>query len=327
MKRLKACWQLIRPFTLLPPFVGIISGALISIGAHAHRNNISFAEEIKAKGFRTTLNFIILGAVAAVVINAFSNVVNQIFDIENDKINKPSRPLAAGDMTTKGALMMAVILFIVGMLLAFSVSPKGSCEFFSIALIAIFFTFLYSAPPLRLKRILFLSNLTISIPRGFLLITAGWTTVYRTVRNFHGDITLDVEPFYLGLPFFFYIFGACTTKDFADVPGDRETKCITFPVKYGVKKTVKIISPFFIFPWIFLPVGIALNKFQIVFISADLTSLFILAIIISLYGLFVSYLMLKEPEKLNLPEKHSAWTHMYIMMMISQLGLMVVYIF
>ena len=82
-------------------------------------------------------------------------------------------------------------------------------------------------------------------PRGCLLKVAGWTLVASA---------FSAEPWAIGSIFGLFLLGATSTKDFSDVAGDRAGGCMTLPVKYGNRKAVAIISPFFVLPWLLLPV-------------------------------------------------------------------------
>ena len=75
MTSLRLYWTLARPFTLVPPMVGIFSGSLIGYGA-------------SRAPFRVM--HVGLAVVAAAVLNAASNGLNQICDLQNDRINKPT---------------------------------------------------------------------------------------------------------------------------------------------------------------------------------------------------------------------------------------------
>ena len=55
-------------------------------------------------------------------IAAAGMVINDIFDLEVDKINKPNRPLPRGALTVKQAWIYTVILWAIGITLAFLVS-------------------------------------------------------------------------------------------------------------------------------------------------------------------------------------------------------------
>ena len=81
MSSLRTYWTFARPFTLVPPMTGIFSGTLLGYGAtHAALHPVR----------------ITLAVLAAGVLNAASNALNQICDLTNDHINKPHRPLPSG---------------------------------------------------------------------------------------------------------------------------------------------------------------------------------------------------------------------------------------
>ena len=107
-------------------------------------------------------------------------------------------------------------------------------------------TIVYSVPPFRTKRWGLAANFTIAVPRGLLLKVAGWSTA---TSIFHA------ESWYIGSIFFFFLLGASTTKDFADMKGDEAGGCITLPIKYGVKKAAYMISPSFVLPFLLMPLG------------------------------------------------------------------------
>ena len=46
-----------------------------------------------------------------------------------------------------------------------------------------------------------------------------------------------------------------------------------------------------------------------------------------LYGLYTTYLLVRRPEDLAATENHPSWTHMYLMMMVAQVGFALAYVF
>jgi hypothetical protein len=47
----------------------------------------------------------------------------------------------------------------------------------------------------------------------------------------------------------------------------------------------------------------------------------------SLYGVYVCYLMLRKPEELAVDANHVSWAHMYRMMFVAQIGFALAYVF
>ena len=68
-----------------------------------------------------------------------------------------------------------------------------------------------------------------------------------------------VEPWFIGAIFMFFLLGAASTKDFSDIEGDRAGGCRTLPIVFGVRRAAWMIAPFFVFPWLLMPVGFFLG--------------------------------------------------------------------
>src|SRR5687768_5769072 len=206
LARLKPFISLARPFTLLPPLLGIISGAVCAWGS-AH--NPDAARQLTSSVILT----VALGSLCAAFLNAASNAINQIYDLEIDRINKPNRPLVTGELTRPQAWKFTWLMYVLAIVPTWLVvvypyttwsaklfAPLPAHECFFIYIAGMIFTFMYSAPALgRTKRHAILANLTIAIPRGCLLKVAGWTMVARA---------LTLEPWFIGAIFMLFLIGA-----------------------------------------------------------------------------------------------------------------------
>ncbi|HET7840586.1 MAG TPA: UbiA family prenyltransferase [Terriglobia bacterium] len=295
MKSLKLYWSFARPFTLVPPMTGIFSGALIGFGA----------TRVPFPYLRVTL-----AVLAAGVLNAASNGLNQICDFQNDSINKPHRPLPSGRMTMRAAWIFVGVTYAI----ALAMVAVVNWQTFAIYVIAALSTVAYSAPPVRLKRHPVGSNLIIALIRGGLLKVAGWAAV--------ATVLASVEPWYIGSIYCVFLLGATTTKDFADIEGDRAAGCMTLPVKYGAEWSARAISPAFILPWLMMPLGVFLKT-----LSGKPAAILVLSVIMLAWGSYVIYLMNRDPHRLvSEGENHPAWHHMYWMMMVGHLGLAAAYL-
>jgi 4-hydroxybenzoate polyprenyltransferase len=304
LERLKIYLDFSRPFTLLAPMLGFVSGGVTAWGASP------------VTPFHSSVIFsIVLGALMAAMLNAGSNGINQIYDLPIDKINKPNRPLPAGKITVHEAWIVSAVFYIIAWILAWFVVPYGhpqdrSC--FWIVVIASILTYVYSGPPFRTKRLGILANITIAIPRGLLLKVAGWSSV-KTIWG--------IEPWYIGAIFGLFLLGAATTKDFSDMKGDAADGCRTLPILYGVKKAAWMISPFFILPWILIPIGVHLE-----ILTGNKIMLYILGVVLAFYGAFTVYTMVRKPEELATDSNHVSWAHMYRMMFVGQIGFALAYL-
>jgi 4-hydroxybenzoate polyprenyltransferase len=291
-----------RPFTLVAPALGFASGAATAAGAAPPE---SWSPAL--------LIYPLIGLVMAAVLNAASNALNQIYDLEIDRINKPRRPLPSGKLSLQNAWAFTYITYAIALVLAWFVSPAGRHECFWIVVVATIITILYSAPPFRTKRLGIWANVTIAIPRGVLLKVAGWSAV-KTIAG--------TEPWFIGAIFGLFLLGASTTKDFADMEGDARGGCRTLPIIYGVRRAAWMISPSFIVPFVMIAIG---TRARI--LTGTPALLYALSIVMTAYGAYVCYLMLRRPEDLAVEENHVSWAHMYRMMFVAQVGFALSYLF
>jgi 4-hydroxybenzoate polyprenyltransferase len=267
-----------------------------------------------------------LGSVCAAFLNAANNSLNQIYDLEIDRINKPRRPLPSGEMSIRDAWVFTWIMYAVGLLPTWLVvvypyttwgakflAPLPWHECFFIYFAAFISTFVYSVPALgRTKAHPIGANLTIAIPRGCLLKVAGWTMVARAST---------LEPWFIGAVFMFFLLGAASTKDFSDMEGDRAGGCRTLPIAFGVRRAAYMIAPFFVLPWLLMPLGAMMG-----ILTGNRTALILLGIGLAIWGVYTVWLIVRNPDELTATENHPSWRHMYLMLMAAQVGFAVAYL-
>lgn len=310
---------LARPFTLLPPLLGIVSGAVCAWGS-AHNPDPSRA--LTASVIWT----VVLGSICAAFLNAANNALNQIYDLEIDRINKPKRPLVTGAVSRRGAWTFTWIMYALGLIPTWLVvvypytswrakllAPLPQHECVAIYFIAFVSTFVYSVPAFgRTKAHPVGANVTIAIPRGCLLKVAGWTMVAKATT---------AEPWFIGAVFMLFLLGAASTKDFSDIEGDRAGGCRTLPIAFGVRRAAWMIAPSFVLPWLLMPLGAATH-----ILTGNGTFLTVLGIVLSIWGAYTVWLIVRNPDELTATENHPSWRHMYLMMMAAQIGFAAAYV-
>jgi 4-hydroxybenzoate polyprenyltransferase len=296
-----------RPFTLLAPWLGFLSSGIAGLGTLDTAHAATWAAWFP----------VLIGSIMSATLNAASNTLNQIYDRDVDAVNKPGRPIPSGRASLRTAWILALIFYAAALVMAWLADPPegvpghGSHQCFWIVVVAAFLTWAYSAPPLRTKRLGWGANLTIAIPRGMLLKVAGWSAAV--------DI-LHAEPWFVGLVFGLFLLGATTTKDFADIEGDRAGGCRTLPVVLGPRKAALITAPFFVLPFLLIPVGAWTGV-----LTGDRLALTLLGFGMAAYGAWIAKIMLDDPDSLAIDDNHPSWKHMYIMMFVGQIGFAVAY--
>lgn len=318
---------LARPFTLLPPLLGIISGAVCAWGS-VHNPDPSRALT------PAVILTIALGSLCASFLNAASNAINQIYDLEIDRVNKPKRPLVTGELSMRQGWIATAIWYVLALVPTWLVvvfpfntfsqrlfAPLKFHECFFIYLAGFIFTLVYSVPAWgRTKRYGIWANITIAIPRGCLLKVAGWSMVAHVY---------SIEPWFIGSIFMLFLIGAASTKDYSDIEGDRAGGCETLPIKYGVRKSAWMIAPFFVFPWLLMPVGAKLRDPWTPgahILSGNPVVLIAVGVGLATWGAYTAWLIVRNPDELTATENHPSWRHMYLMMMAAQIGFAAAYV-
>lgn len=329
MSRLRIWVDFFRPFTLVPPLLGIISGAVCAFGS-VHNPDPDRALTL------SVILTVALGSICASFMNAASNAINQIYDLEIDRINKPGRHLVTGALGIGQAWMASWLLYALALIPTWLVvvhpyntffaklfAPLEWHQCFFLYLAGLVFTFVYSAPALgRTKARGMSANWTIAVPRGCLLKVAGWSMVASV---------WSAEPWYIGSVFMLFLAGAASTKDFSDIEGDRAGGCRTPPIIYGVRRAAWIIAPFFVFPWLLISAGAMIEdpfsrEAKHPILTGNGTVLHALTAILVVWGLYTVWLLLRDPEELARIENHPSWKHMYLMLMTAQIGFAIAYL-
>jgi len=277
INRLKAYMELVRPFTLLAP---IIVSICIMIASFFHNGK---TDDL----ILMLIKIIIPASFSLALLNGASNTLNQLTDVETDKLSKPYRPIPRGTISIHEAKIISIVLYI----LSFCLAVYVGFIFTVFILLITLFTVTYSLPP-KLKNHLFLNQIWVGVPRGLLGILASWSVFGNP---------LEPLPLSIALIAMFFLIGGSSTKDILDSDADRKTGVHTLVNTFGVKKAALISLPFMFFPFVMIPLLISnglLNK--------GLWFLTFLAI----PSFFVFRSMFKE-KRSKFFENTPAWTLMY----------------
>mmetsp|Transcript_14235 Transcript_14235/g.44919 ORF Transcript_14235/g.44919 Transcript_14235/m.44919 type:complete len:374 (-) Transcript_14235:337-1458(-) len=173
----------------------------------------------------------IAGAIALVCANAWIVGINQIYDVDVDKINKPFLPIAAGELSPKTAWLLLAACAATGPAI---VATVFSPLIFGLYLFGTLVGTAYSVPPLKLKsRGPVFAGVSIAVCRGFLL---NFGVYYATLEAL--GIAFQWSPPVAFMARFMTVFAAviAVTKDLPDVAGDAKFKVKTLATRFGPNK-------------------------------------------------------------------------------------------
>lgn len=186
----------------------------------------------------STINFYIL-VMAIICIAAAGYVINDIEDVKIDLVNKPNKVLIGKVIDEKTANYLFIILNVMGMGSGFYLSyAVGQPNYAMIFVFSSGVLYLYAT---RLKYMLVVSNLIVSLLTAVCIITLG---VYTILPIYAQDPTYQDLNQYVFMYLLTYAGFAFITnllrelvKDAEDIEGDTQYEVHSIPIALGLKKT------------------------------------------------------------------------------------------
>lgn len=205
MNKIAAIIRIIRPVNFAITFASIITAGFISC-----KNLID-------------LTVLILAAFSGGFAVAAGNVINDIFDLKIDKINRPERVLPSGELSVNEALILYIILCLAAIVTGMFINITA----ITIVLISVIIIFFYSQ---RLKKIPLIGNIVVSSFTGIAFIYGA-----VAVDNWVGGVIPAVFAFFINLI-------REIVKDIEDLEGDSKAGVYTFPAIRGIPVSITLIK-------------------------------------------------------------------------------------
>jgi len=198
--RILATIQLVRPLNLVLSLAGVAVGAILAAGWDAFSSQ------------HATL--VVIAMISAAAIGAAANAVNDVLDVEIDRVNRPGRPIPSGRISDRVAHLTWSAAAALGVGLSLLLTPLHV----SIAVVAVLTVVLYSY---RLKRFLLVGNIVVAM-------------VVSTALIYGGLATGKVGAAWVGfVAAFLMTLAREITKDLEDIEGDRSGRVRSLPIVLG----------------------------------------------------------------------------------------------
>ena len=204
MKKLLAYFKIMRPLNLLQGGIAILVCMALA--------------DPKPEWLSVLLALVIVWAYTGA-----GNILNDYFDVEIDRINRPQRPIPAGLIQPRTALFYAIFLFALG---TAAVVPVFNRQLAIIIPFALFFLITYTK---------------FFKPRplwGNLIVSAILGMTFLFGSSIFGDIRVGIVPCLLA---FGFNFVREIVKDMQDVAGDQARGARTFPLVYGLTAARRLV--------------------------------------------------------------------------------------
>ncbi|HEY9824316.1 MAG TPA: chlorophyll synthase ChlG [Stenomitos sp.] len=211
--------QLMKPITWIPLIWGVVCGAASS----GH--------------FVWSLENVLISAACMLMsgplLAGYTQTINEYYDREIDAVNEPYRPIPSGAIPLPQVIIQIWVLLLAGLGLAYALDVWAGHTFpimLVLALFGSFVSYIYSAPPLKLKQ----NGWAGSYALGASYIALPWWAG----QALFGELT----PTIVVLTLFYSLagLGIAIVNDFKSVEGDRQFGLKSMPVMFGVKRAAWI---------------------------------------------------------------------------------------
>jgi 4-hydroxybenzoate polyprenyltransferase len=182
------------------------------------------------------LSFFLL-CLSSVLIAAAGYIINDYFDLNIDKINKPDKIVVERIIKRRWAILWHWVFSFAGVMLGLYVGWRVGAFWLGFAnLGCVVALWLYST---TFKKKLLAGNILISLLTAWVVLVVGFVTHYRMIR--HPDIygylfaskLLRFTFLYAGFAFIICLVRE-VVKDIEDMQGDAKYGCRTMPIVWGV---------------------------------------------------------------------------------------------
>ncbi|WP_066380023.1 MULTISPECIES: homogentisate phytyltransferase [unclassified Anabaena] len=213
---LYALWKFSRPHTIIGTSLSVFGLYLVALA-------------VGSQDFAVTQLLSVLGAwVACLCGNVYIVGLNQLEDIDIDKINKPHLPLASGEFTRKQGQLIVIMTGILALVLALLNGPY----LFGMVALSLAIGTAYSLPPIRLKRFPFWAALCIFSVRGTIVNLGLYLHFSWILKN---EIVIPWAVWVLTIFILVFTFAIAIFKDIPDLEGDRQYNITTFTIQLGTQ--------------------------------------------------------------------------------------------
>ncbi|MFN9386259.1 MAG: chlorophyll synthase ChlG, partial [Cyanobacteriota bacterium] len=207
--------QLMKPVTWIPLIWGVLCGAAAS-GHFQWR-----PQEVLA----SLACMLMSGPLLA----GYTQTLNDFYDRDIDAINEPYRPIPSGAIPLGQVKLQIIVLLLAGLGVAYALdrwAGHTTPVLLLLALAGSFVSYIYSAPPLKLKQNGWLGNYAL----GASYIALPWWAG----QALFGQLTWTTA--LLTLAYSLAGLGIAVVNDFKSVEGDKALGLQSLPVAFGIKR-------------------------------------------------------------------------------------------
>ncbi|MDI9619133.1 UbiA family prenyltransferase [Methanothermobacter sp.] len=190
---------------------------------------------------------VLLACIVVFTATGAGNVINDYFDHEIDRVNRPSRPIPSGRITRRAAGIYSILLFVLALALGFYLGPLPGLVVASSSLLMVYYAW-------SLKKRCLVGNITISFLTGMSFVFGGIVV---------GELSASI---YLGTYAFLMTMAREIVKDMEDVEGDLVEGATTLPITHGMRVSGILAAAFMLSASLTSPSLYIIGIFSILYI-------------------------------------------------------------
>lgn len=190
-----------------------------------------------------TLNWfgLLLLILSTVCIAAAGNIINDIYDIETDTVNKPDKVIVGKHISEKTANTLFITFNVIGVGIGFYLSHLvGRSSFFALFVIISALLYVYAS---YLKQTLLAGNIVISILVSMSLIIVPLFELLPVINETNQGTQVTFFKIVLDYALFAFVINLLRelVKDMEDIDGDYKAGMNTLPIAIGRDRAGKVI--------------------------------------------------------------------------------------
>jgi 4-hydroxybenzoate polyprenyltransferase len=197
--------------------------------------------------------YLFLIILASIAIAGAGNIINDYFDINIDRINKPHKLVVGKYISRRWVIFWHLVMSLLGIVCSMFVGMKLNLFWLGLAnSFCVLLLFIYSA---SLKKKFLIGNITVSALTAWVILILVLPEYERLTTITLQSAEIYFKIFRLGILYasFSFIISVIreVIKDMEDVDGDRKNGCKTMPIVWGLNA-----SKVFVAVWLIVLIGL-----------------------------------------------------------------------
>jgi 4-hydroxybenzoate polyprenyltransferase len=219
-------------------------------------------------GVTITLNLFgfSLLVLATICLASAGYIINDIYDIDTDSVNKPDKVIVGKTISEKTANTLFICFNVIGVAIGFYLSHLvGKSGFFSLFIIISALLYVYAS---YLKQVLLIGNIVVSLLVSSSIIIVGLFELLPVITPQNQETQMTFFKIILDYAIFAFIINFIReiVKDIEDIDGDYKAGMNTLPIAVGRERASKIVFILLLIPLFAVVYYVVTNLYKQLFL-------------------------------------------------------------